>query len=153
MNGLDWTIIILFIGSIVYSSIRGFVKEIFALFAIALGVWAGIHCSGPLGNVLSDMFNPNVAHVTAFLIVFIVVAGALTWLGLFFSRAIKMLALGWIDHLLGMVIGTLKVIVVVGVVLAIATRNSQYLPRVIENSLLSRPLLVIGRYLLNLIKK
>jgi len=110
LQGLDILLLILLIWG-AYSGFRkGFVSEIFSLGAFFIATIGSVKlmdyfagflrkCNGNLGT-----FAPYLA----FVLIFLGIVVAITLVGKFFKYLINMTILGWIDRLMGAVLGIFK---------------------------------------------
>lgn len=94
---------------------RGLVFEITALLSILLGAWACIHLSTAVADAL------NIKGDGAVLIAFFITFAAVVVGAFFLSKAIegvfKMVKLGWLNKILGAVLGMLKCLCVLSILL------------------------------------
>ena len=75
MNMLDIIFLILIAASVLYSLIRGLVREIFSFFAIILGFFGGSYgYSGAAQWLKRWVTDDTLAHILSFAILFIIVA-------------------------------------------------------------------------------
>ncbi len=122
MNTLDIILFIIISGSIIYSLIRGLVREIFSLLSIIFGFLGASYASGLLGRWLSRWIsNETLALIIAFLILFMLIALIISLLGKTLSRAVKKMDLGWADHMGGAAFGFIKAILLIAIILFIMT--------------------------------
>jgi membrane protein required for colicin V production len=122
MNTLDTIFLILIGASIIYSLIRGLVREIFSFLSIILGFFAASYGSAAMANWLRRWIqNETFAQILGFAILFILVAFSISLLGKVFSRVVKKMDLGWADRLGGAAFGFLKSILLIAIILLVLT--------------------------------
>jgi membrane protein required for colicin V production len=137
MNPLDWLLAILLTYSVVRAILRGFFQEAFALGGLIFGFLFACWFYRAFAIDLRGLINsPEVARLTAFLLILIVtmVLGTLT--GKLLRHTASAVGLGFADRLLGALFGFLR-----GALLGLALLLSitAFLPAApwIENSLLA----------------
>jgi membrane protein required for colicin V production len=85
---------------------RGFARVMASLIAWVVGVLAAIRFSGPFGNMLPDLGeSPAVRYVLAFAIILVVVLIVGALIGVLLSRLLRAVGLGFLDRLLGAIVG------------------------------------------------
>jgi membrane protein required for colicin V production len=122
---------------------------------LVIAALAAIHFSAPIGMMLPDFGgNPAARYVTAFALIAIVVliVGALA--GWVLSRLVRAIGLGFLDRLLGAVVGLARgvLIVVLGVLIAGLTslprqdwwQNAFFAPPLVAAALSLRPWLPLA---------
>src|SRR5437773_333594 len=107
---------------------RGFMRVVVSLAAWVFAFLLAMHLSARLGTMLPDIGgSPSARHVVAFVLIIIAVLLAGALLGWFLYRLVRAIGLGFLDRLLGGVVGTARgvLIVVIGVLVAGWTRLPQ----------------------------
>ena len=120
MNTLDIIIIICFLPAIVTGIHKGFIAQVVSLVSLWLGVWLAFHFSDIACTWLSQYLTgvpAAVLHIAGFLLVFVIVAVMLYLVGRLLKGLSKMVALGWMDWVLGIVFALLKAGLLIGLVL------------------------------------
>ena len=109
MNTLDVIFLILIGASVLYSLIRGLVREIFSFLSIILGFFGASYGYSSVAQWLKRWItNETLAHILAFAILFIIIALVIGLLGRLLSRLIHKGGLGWADRMGGAAFGLLK---------------------------------------------
>lgn len=118
---LDIILLICFIPAIVMGISKGFVKQLIEILAIIIGAWAAFRFSSMASVWMSQYltFDKKVLHIICFVIIFIIIALVLNLLGNLLTKAIKIIALGWLNRLLGLFFGVVKVAFILGLVIMI----------------------------------
>lgn len=121
MNGVDLVILIILLIGLVSGLSRGFVRCLLGLVGLVLGivlaaVYHGAVADAILGFVPGDRAPAMLAFVLIFLVVIIVVG----LIAAAISRALKLASLGWLDRLVGGVLGILMSAIVAGLLLLLA---------------------------------
>jgi len=152
MNSLDIIFLILIGVSVLYSLIRGLVREIFSLLAIILGFLGAGHTHSTFANWLGKwMRNEILAQIFAFAILFILIAFSLGLLGRVLSRLVKKMDLSWADRLGGGAFGFLKAVLLIAIILLVLTAFLPSRNRLVSESRVSPVVLAITRQLSHLI--
>lgn len=119
MNILDIILII----PILWLAYRGFRKgliiELFTLAALILGVYVSIHFSDVVGRFLVEKLNLQSNHMSiiAFIVTFIGVVILVNILGRILEKFIDMIALGFINKMLGGIFGIAKAVIFLSVII------------------------------------
>ena len=148
MNGLDIIFLIIIGASVLYSVIRGLVREIFSLLSIILGFF-GASCGYA---VMSDWLrrwveNETLAQILGFAILFILIALAINLLGMALTRLVKKMDLSWADRLGGAAFGFLKAILLIAIILFMLTAFLPPKSKLLSESKISPIALTIARQL------
>ncbi len=139
MNYLD---ILLFI-PIAYSAWRGFKKgfiiELFTLLALLVGIYAGIHFSDLMSDILRDKLGVSSKYLPAiaFTITFLGVGAMVFFGGKMLEKAIKVVALGPINKVAGLLFGAIKMLFVLSAVLVILEsidEKNNFIPEDLKDS-------------------
>jgi len=122
MNSLDIIFLVLIGASIIYSLIRGLVREIFSFLSIVFGFLAASYGAANLGQWLKRWVeNETLAQILGFAILFVLVVLAISLLGKLLSRLVKKMDLGWADHAGGAAFGFLKAVLLIAIILLVMT--------------------------------
>ena len=124
---LDIILLLCFIPAIVTGISTGFIKQVVDLVAILAAAWAAFHFSTMMADWLSQYLtlDASILKVVSFVLVAIVVAVLLHLVGALLTKTLKALSLGFLNRLLGLVFGILKVALILGlVILLFETLNS-----------------------------
>ena len=152
MNSLDIIFLVLISVSVLYSFIRGLVREIFSFFAIILGFFGASHTYSTFANWLGKWIgNETLAQILGFTILFVLIAFSLGLLGRILSRLVKKMDLSWADRLGGGVFGFLKAILLIAIILLVLTAFLPSRSKLVSESRVSPVVLAITRQLSYLI--
>jgi membrane protein required for colicin V production len=146
MNTLDIIFLVLIGVSIIYSLIRGLVREIFSFLSIILGFFAASYGSAAMANWLHRWIeNETFAQILGFALLFILVAFAISLLGKVLSRLAKKMDLNWADRMGGAAFGFLKAILLIAIILLVLTAFLPSKSKVLSESQVSPIALNIAR--------
>ena len=120
---------LIFIALLALGGIMGFRKGLIAqvsmFLALLLGIWGAIHFSEFTGQYLTTWFNlqGDNAFLASFVVTFALVVLLVYFVGKFAARLLKVMLLGWVDKLAGLLFGVLKMALLISVVLVILFRT------------------------------
>lgn len=97
---------------------KGFIIELFTFLALFLGLYAGIHFSDFMAEILTKNFTIENKYLptVAFTIIFLIVGAAVYFGGLAIEKVIKIVQLSLVNKLLGVLLGSLKMVFVLGAI-------------------------------------
>jgi membrane protein required for colicin V production len=105
MNWLDIVIIVLLVVAVFSGLKTGFIKSAFSLAGLVLGVVLAGRFYTSLSGLLTALPNESIANIAAFIIIFLVVLIIAAILGTLFTKLVSTLLLGWLNRLLGAILG------------------------------------------------
>ena len=108
-NLLDWMVVVILIGSIVFSITKGFVRELLGMIFLVLGFVFGAWFYPAVATPLKDVVKTeNIALFLGFAIVFLgtlLVGAFVIWIA---RKLIKFAQIQWFDRLLGAAFGFIR---------------------------------------------
>lgn len=119
MNYFD----IIFIIPLLWGAYKGFSKgliiEIASFIALGLGVWGGLKFSTVSAEYLSKLFNisSKLMPLISFSVTFIIIIVAVFTLAKILQGILKKVALGFVNKLLGLAFGVLKIAFILSIIL------------------------------------
>jgi membrane protein required for colicin V production len=121
MNYIDIIIGIVLLIALVFGWRQGLVRQLFGLLALFLGVYCAYRFSGFTAHYLHRWFAVSEAATgcAAFALTFVVVLVCVVLVGRIADKFIKMIAFGFVNHLLGAVLGVCKTALILGVCIVI----------------------------------
>lgn len=120
MNIIDIIILLCFVPAIINGLRKGLVAQVVAIISIVLGVWLSFKFSSAVSGWMAGLFDgasPTVLEIVAFTVILVVVIFALFALGKIIEASIKIVMLGWLNRLLGLLFSLLKCTLIVGLVI------------------------------------
>lgn len=116
MQTLDIIILICFIPAIVRGLSKGFIEQAIALVSLVLGAWLAFKFSEPMGAWLQPYLDVSetVLSVISFAAVALATVLILFLLGRLLTGLVKLVMLGWLDRILGLVFALLKAALAIG---------------------------------------
>jgi membrane protein required for colicin V production len=146
MNVLDIILII----PLIWMAYRGFTKGLVlglaTLAALVLGIWAGIRFADLVSDWLGQVTHINERYLPAisFAAIFILVILIVHLIGKAIEKLLDLMAMGFINKLLGGVLGVVKAALLLSILLYLIcvfdTHEKLITPKVREGSLLYAPL-------------
>lgn len=146
MNILDIILLICFVPAIIQGIRKGFIAQVISIVSIIFGVWA----SARFANIVSAWIgqyitaSEQVLKVVAFALILIIVFLLLAAIGKLLEATFKLVMLGWLNRLLGVIFALLKTGLIVGLaIMAFDSINNTFKfvqESVMESSILYPPL-------------
>lgn len=122
MNILDIIFLILIGVSVMYSLIRGLIREVFSFLAIILGFFGASYGYSRVAEWLKEWVKQEtVAQILGFAVLFLLVALGVSLLGTLLSKVVHKGGLGWADRAGGAAFGFLKAILLIAIILLVLT--------------------------------
>lgn len=118
MNILDIIVLVCLAIALIHGLSKGFISQAVALVSLVLGVWLSYKFS----NLVSGWLEPylcvskTVLQVIAFALILIAVVIGLNLLGKALTGLVKLVMLGWLDRILGIVFALFKAALAIGLV-------------------------------------
>lgn len=118
MGITDFILLACYIPGIIRGILKGFVEQVVALFSLLLGTWLAIRFSARASAWLSAYipWKPELLRAATFIIIVILTILVFVLIGRLLTKVIKISTLGWLNRLLGILLG----IVVTTLVLCVA---------------------------------
>jgi len=117
MSTPDIIILLCFLPAIISGLMKGFIQQVVALVSLLLGAWLAFKFSNVVGEWLQPYFNVSetVMHVISFAVIMVAVVLVLFVLGKILTGVTKLVMLGWLDRLLGLVFALLLAGLLIGI--------------------------------------
>lgn len=129
MNIVDIILLICFIPALVQGLRKGFISQVIAIISIIAGVWVSARFTASASTWLAQYIegSEQVLKVISFALIFIAVIAVLAILGRLLEGTVKLIMLGWLNRLLGMVLSLVKAGLIVGlVIMAFCSLNNTF---------------------------
>jgi membrane protein required for colicin V production len=121
MNSIDTSIIVVVLLFGVLGIYWGFIRQVLALAGLIAGVVFASRYGANVADALSSFItNDMLARALGFIIVLVGVSSAASLLATLLRRFVGLLFLGWLDHLIGGLLGVLQGLLACTVILLIA---------------------------------
>lgn len=151
MNSLDIVFLAIIGVSVLYSFIRGLVREIFSFLAVILGFLGASYGYVVFARWLRRWVeNETLAQILAFIALFILIAFLLGLMGRLLSRAVKKMDLRWADRIGGAAFGVIKAVLLIAIILLILTAFLPARSKMISDSKAAPSILAVSRGLSHL---
>jgi len=117
MSTPDIIILLCFLPAIISGITKGFIEQVVALLSLILGAWLAFKFSNVVGEWLKPYFevSETVMHVISFAVIVIAVVLVLFFIGKILTGVTKLVMLGWLDRLLGLVFAILLAGLIIGI--------------------------------------
>ena len=148
MNYLDYILLM----PVLYGLYRGFSKglilELASLIALVVGIYGAMHFSSFTFDYLSNYIEIEATYLqlASYGLTFIIIVLVITLIGKIITFLIKMVALGFINRMMGAIFGGMKALLILSVILLFFDRlNKQFVivkEEVLNTSVLYSPMLI-----------
>ena len=110
MNYFDVLVFIILTYGLISGFFKGFIVEIAGVIALILGLLGSFKFSNVLSNIIEVFidWNPKTIHVVSFILLFILIIYSVSLLAKMITKTLKLIALGWLNRILGGFFGILK---------------------------------------------
>lgn len=152
MNWLDLVIIVITILLGLLGLWRGAIKAVFGIVGLIGGIALAGHYYLPLASILSsgEAIWSSIAAYAIILVATLIVASVIGW---FVARLVHIVMLGWVDRLIGFILGAAIGSMLCAAVLAIVSKYSPVMGGLISQSVMAKLLMEQFPLLLALLPK
>ncbi len=130
MNIIDIIILLCFVPAVINGLRKGLVAQVVAIISIILGVWMSFKFSSLLSGRMAEWFDgasSAILNAAAFAVILLAVIFALFALGKIIEASIKIIMLGWLNRLLGVIFAILKCALFIGLaIILLDTLNANF---------------------------
>lgn len=129
MKVLDIIILTIIAIMAVIGIYKGFIRQIVSILALILGVWCASHFTDMVSEKAASLLSLDIAKQTlriiVFAIIFLVTLLVANLIGKGIEKIIQLSLLGWLNRLMGFLLGAFKGIIILGLaVYAVQYLNS-----------------------------
>ena len=119
MQTIDIIIVVLLVIGLIGGLRDGLVKQVAGLAGLIGGLLLGRAFYMPLGEWMASVLSisDEAARITAFILILVIVPLLFSLVGWLVSKLLKAICLGWINRLLGGLVGVLKFALLAGVLI------------------------------------
>ena len=119
MQIIDIIICALLVVGLILGLLNGLVKQIASFAGLVCGLLLGRMLYLPVGEwlVTTLSFSAGAARITAFILILVVVPLLFSLLGWLVTKMLQAVKLGWINRILGALVGALKFALLAGVII------------------------------------
>ena len=153
MNLLDLILLIPVVWLCIRGFSKGFIIELASLIGLILGIVAAYYFSGYVMDLMKDYFtfNEQTRRIIAYIVIFLAVMLVVYLIGKALEKVIDIVMLGWLNKLLGAMVGLAKGVVLVGIILFIIERadpgQKVIKPDVKEKSMFYQPVMQLVHFI------
>ncbi len=129
MNILDIILLICFVPALIQGFRKGFISQVIAIISIIAGVWMSVRFANMVSVWIAQYIqgSEQVLKIVAFALIFIAVIAVLALLGKLIEGTIKLIMLGWLNRLLGVLFSLLKAGLIIGLaIMAFCALNDTF---------------------------
>lgn len=110
MSIIDIIILLFLIPALISGLRKGFISQVTAIISLVLGAWLSCRFATLLGQWASGWIEADIRilNIVAFIVIFIMVVIGLHIIGKLIEGIIKLVMLGWLNKLLGVLFAILK---------------------------------------------
>ena len=121
MNILDIILLICFVPAIIQGLRKGFISQAISLISIILGVWASSRFSAIISEWIAQYISASdqVLKIISFTLILIAVFIILGLVGKLLEGIFKLVTLGWVNRVLGLVFALAKAFIIVGILIMV----------------------------------
>ena len=119
MNILDIVLLVCLIPAVIQGLRKGFIAQVVAIISLVLGGWLAYRFSSAVTEWLGQWISASgpAINIIAFILIFAIVVTLLFLLGKILEASIKIILLGWLNKLLGLVFSLFKYVLVIGLLI------------------------------------
>lgn len=119
MNILDIVLLVCLIPAVIQGLRKGFIAQVVAIISLVLGGWLAYRFSSAATEWLGQWISASgpALNIIAFILIFAIVVTLLFLLGKILEASIKIILLGWLNKLLGLVFSLFKYVLVIGLLI------------------------------------
>ena len=142
MSTPDIIILICFLPAVISGIMKGFIQQVVALVSLLLGAWLAFKFSNVVGEWLQPYFkvSETVMHVISFAVIMVAVVLVLFVIGKVLTGVTRLVMLGWLDRLLGLVFALLIAGLLIGICIVLFdTLNAKF--ELVDNAILDESVL------------
>jgi len=121
MNGLDIALLVLVVLLAIRGFSKGLIREVFSIGGVILGFYIALKFVQNTTHFLG-IEDVTLAKVVGFIVVFLTIVVVTQIVGALLSRFLKLIFLGFVDRLLGMVLGMLEAMIIAGMIVSVLAR-------------------------------
>lgn len=116
MNILDIVLLVCLIPALIQGLRKGFIAQVVAIISLVLGGWLAFKFSAVVTEWLAQWLDitGQALNIISFILIFAVVVTLLFLLGKILEASVKIILLGWLNKLLGLVFALFKYALVIG---------------------------------------
>lgn len=122
MNAFDIAVIVIVSFCLIRGGFKGLIGEVSGTIGVVAGFY-GAYTYYPLVTPYAEKWieNPAVRSLTAFFVLFCVILIIVSLFSVLIHKLLKLVFLGWVDRVVGLVFGTAKGILIVSVLFIMIT--------------------------------
>jgi len=122
MNAFDIAVIVIISFCLIRGLFRGLIGEVSGIIGVVAGFY-GAYTYYPLITPYAEKWieNPGIRNLTAFFLLFCAILVIVSLISILIRKVLKLVFLGWVDRIFGLVFGAAKGVLVVSVLFIMIT--------------------------------
>ena len=119
MNILDIILLLCLVPAVIQGLRKGFISQAVAIISIVLGGWIAYNFASAVAGWLKQWIDSAgpVLEIIAFILIFAIVICVLMLVGKLLEATVKIILLGWLNKVLGLIFALFKYIMIIGLVI------------------------------------
>lgn len=121
MNIIDIILLLCFLAAAINGLRKGFISQIIAIISLIFGIWMSFKFSTALGAWMRHWIETSawLLSIISFVVIFIAVIIGLSILGKILEKSIKLVMLGWLNKLLGVLFSLIYCALITGFIILV----------------------------------
>ena len=142
MNILDIILLVCFVPAIFQGIRKGFIAQAVSIISILLGIWASAQFADVVSGWIAQYITASeqALRLVAFALILVLVFLVLAALGKMLEGVIRLVMLGWLNKLLGVIFALLKTGLIVGLAIMVFDSLNDNL-KIVEDAVLNESIL------------
>ncbi len=158
INWIDIILSCIFIYGSIVGFKKGLIREISSLFGLFISIISVYYFSDQLSNLIEVFLDlsSTVAYIISCLVIFLTIIYLISYIAKQITKALKIIALGFLNRLSGLVFGLLKWIIILSSIIFFINKifffgdiGEQFKSDQMETSIMYNPLSEIGSFIFN----
>jgi len=135
MNIFDIIVVVVVSFCLISGLFKGLIREISGIIGVVAGFY-GAYTYYPLITVYAEKWieNPGIRNLTAFFLLFCAIVVVVSLISVLIRKFLKLVFLGWVDTIFGLVFGAAKGILIVSVLFIMITTFLPKSSNILTNS-------------------
>lgn len=119
MNILDIILLLCLVPAVIQGLRKGFISQAVSIISIVLGGWIAYNFASAVAEWLKQWIDSAgpVLEIIAFILIFAIVICVLMLVGKLLEATVKIILLGWLNKVLGLIFALFKYILIIGLVI------------------------------------
>ena len=148
MNLLDYVLAAIAGYCLIRGVFRGLIKELSSIVGVLGGFYAAYSYYPHLAKYMARwMTDPGYQRIVSFLVIFVAVFFAVSFVGMVIKYLMNIAYLGWTDRISGMLFGSIKGVLIITVILLVLTTFLPQNAPIVKQSWVAHHMINVSAYL------